>query len=117
MSDAIQVASQAAPPQLRAEISKTPEEARQEQERMRDVHILLENLFANEEATIKLIIDCLYDVGSINIANKKIRWPWANRLTKLVASTSKPIFRLIAWRWFRSKCPKLIADWLASKIS
>lgn len=113
MSDAIQVASQAAP----AEISKTPEEIKREQERMRDIHILLENLFANEEATIKLIIDCLYDVGSVNIANKKVPWRWANRLTKMVASTSKPVFRVIAWRWFRRKCPTLITNWLASQVS
>ena len=113
MSDAIQVASQTAS----AEISKTPEELRREQERMRDVNILLENIFANEEATIKLIIDCLYDVGSVNIVNRNVKWRWANRLTKMIASTSKPVFRVIAWRWFRSKCPQLITTWLASQVS
>ncbi len=113
MSDAIQVVSQPAT----AEITKTPEEMRREQERMRDVSILLENLFANEEATIKLIIDCLYDVGSVNVANRKVRWRSANQLAKLMARTSKPVFRIIAWRWFRKNCAELVAKWLATKVS
>lgn len=113
MSEAIQVTSQAA----KAEMTKTPEEMRLEQERLRDVNILLENLLANEEATIKLIIDCLYDVGSVNIANRKVRWRFANQATKLIARSSKPVFRVIAWRWFRKNCPQLITDWLASKVS
>jgi hypothetical protein len=98
-------------------LNKTPEELRQEQERLRDVKVLLQNLTLQEETTIKLIIDCLYDVASVNILNTKVRWGPANRLVKLVARTSKPVFRVIAWRWFKGNCPALITDWLASKVT
>ncbi len=112
MTNAIQVNAQRT-----AEITKTPEEIKREQERMRDVSILLENLFLQEEITIKLIIDCLYDVGSVNLANRKVHWPMANRLAKAIARTSKPVFRIIAWRWFKKNCPQLITKWLATKVS
>jgi hypothetical protein len=100
-----------------AQLAKTPEEMRREQERMRDVMVLLQNLTLQEETTIKLIIDCLYDVGSVNILNAKVVWKPANRLVKLVARTSKPVFRAIAWRWFKGNCPALITNWLASKVN
>ncbi len=99
-----------------AELAKTPEELRREEERMRDVQVLLQNLTLQEETTIKLIIDCLYDVGSVNILNTKVAWKPANRVVKLVARTSKPVFRAIAWRWFKGNCPELITTWLASKV-
>ena len=107
---AAQVASQP------AELAKTPEEMRREEERMRDVQVLLQNLTLQEETTIKLIIDCLYDVGSVNILNTKVAWKPANQVVKLVARTSKPVFRAIAWRWFKGNCPELITNWLASKV-
>jgi len=110
----IEVASQAA--QRPAELAKTPEEMRREEERLRDVQVLLQNLMLQEEMTIKLIIDCLYDVGSVNILNTKVAWKPANRAIKLVARTSKPVFRAIAWRWFKGNCPELITNWLASKV-
>ncbi len=52
---------------------QNPEEKRFQQERMRDMLLLIENLALQEEATIKLIIDCLYDVGIINISNKRTK--------------------------------------------
>lgn len=110
----IEVAAQVA--QQTAVIAKTPEEMRREEERMRDVQVLLQNLTLQEEITIKLIIDCLYDVGSVNILNSKLTWKPANRVVKLVARTSKPVFRAIAWRWFKGNCPELITNWLASKV-
>jgi hypothetical protein len=96
--------------------SISPEE-RFQQQRMRDVMLLLENLAAQEEATIKLIIDCLYDVGSINIINKKIPHPSANKIVKWIAVTSKPIFRIIAWRWVRKNLSLKVTNWLARKVS
>ena len=92
-------------------------EKRFQQERMRDALILLENLAIQEEATIKLILDCLYDVGSINLINKKIAYPPANKLIKGIATMSKPVFRIIAWRWFKKNCPRIITNWLLRKIS
>jgi hypothetical protein len=95
----------------------TSPEKRFQQQRMHDALILLENLAMQEEATIKLILDCLYDVGSINLINKKIAYGPANKLIKRIASMSKPVFRIIAWRWFKKNCPRLIANWLYRQVS
>lgn len=86
-------------------------------ERMHDVKLLLQNLANNEEATIKLIVDCLYDVGSVNLINQKLRFRPLNRSLKLIARMSKPVFRTVAWYWFKNNCPQLITDWLQSKVT
>jgi hypothetical protein len=91
-------------------------EERQEEERMRDVLLLLSNLFQREEVTIKLILDCLYDVGSVNLINQKFRFRLLNRLMKSIARMSKPVFRIFAVRWFHKNCPQLITDWLHSQV-
>ncbi|MHC5597202.1 MAG: hypothetical protein ACYTXC_14880 [Nostoc sp.] len=88
-----------------------------EAERMRDVLLLLQNLINSEEATVKLILDCLYDVGSVNLINQKLPLKPVNRLMKLIARMSKPVFRTLALNWFKKNCPKLITDWLHTKVS
>jgi hypothetical protein len=92
-------------------------EKQMEAERMRDVLLLLQNLTNDQEATIKLIVDCLYDAGAVNLINQKIRFRPLNRMTKSVARISKPVFRNIAWYWFRQNCPQLIVNWLLTKIT
>lgn len=87
------------------------------QQRMRDVTLILENLFRREEATVKLVLECLYDVGSADLINKKVRFRPLNRLAKTIASMSKPAFLVFGFRWFRTNCPELIADWLESKVT
>ncbi|MDZ8054966.1 MAG: hypothetical protein RMX68_033130 [Aulosira sp. ZfuVER01] len=86
-------------------------------ERMQDVNLLLLNLANSEEATIKLIIDCLYDVGSVNLINRRLRSRPLNRTMKIIAKMSKPVFRVIAWHWFQKNCPQLITKWLETKIA
>jgi hypothetical protein len=88
-----------------------------EAQRMRDVLLLLQNLINSEEATIKLILDCLYDVGSVNLINQKLRIKPLNRVMKLIARMSKPVFRTLALNWFKKNCPQLITDWLHSKVT
>ncbi|MDV2993178.1 MAG: hypothetical protein N4J56_002832 [Chroococcidiopsis sp. SAG 2025] len=92
-------------------------EKQMEAERMHDVLLLLQNLSNDQEATIKLIIDCLYDAGAVNLINQKIQFRPLNRMTKSVARISKPVFRNIAWYWFRRNCPQLIVNWLLIKIT
>lgn len=92
-------------------------EKQMEAERMRDVLLLLQNLSNDQEATIKLIVDCLYDAGAVNLINQKIRFRPLNRMTKSVARISKPVFRQIAWYWFKQNCPQLIVNWLLIKIT
>jgi hypothetical protein len=97
-------------------LSKTPNESRLEAERIQDVLTLLQSLTGREEATIKLIIDCLYDIGHVNIINQKVRAKPLNYTAKVIARMSKPVVRAIAWRWFKKNCPQLIARWLYGKV-
>lgn len=92
------------------------EEERMKQERMRDMRLLLENLFEREETTIKMILDCLYDIGSVNLINKKFPAQPLNPLMKSLARTSKPVFKIIALRWFKRNCPELLTNWLQNKV-
>ena len=87
------------------------------QERMRDVLLLLQQLVEREEITLKLIIDCLYDVGSINLANKKVQNRPLNRIMKAIASMLKPAFRTIALIWVKKNLPVLVTNWLEEKVS
>lgn len=87
-----------------------------EEQRMRDVLLILENLAEREEATVKMILDCLYDIGSVNLINQKIPVRPLNRLMKAIAQLSKPMFRFFAVRWFKKNGPELIADWLHSQV-
>lgn len=88
-----------------------------EAERMHDVLLLLQNLINSEEATVKLILDCLYDVGSVNLINQKLRVKPVNRVMKLIARMSKPVFRTLALSWFKKNCPQLITNWLHTQVT
>jgi hypothetical protein len=92
-------------------------ESQAESQRIHDVLILLESLTLREETTIKLIIDCLYDIGYVNMINQKVRWRSLNFLAKLIAKSSKPVFRIFAWRWFKQNCPQLITNWLYAQVT
>ncbi len=98
-------------------IEKTSVEKSMEEQGMGDILLLLEHLAQRETITVKLILDRLYDVGSVNLINKKFRSRTLNKTMKLITKTSKPVFKVIALRWFQQNCPKLIADWLHEKVS
>ncbi|GAB4546137.1 MAG: hypothetical protein Tsb0014_40560 [Pleurocapsa sp.] len=99
------------------EIQKISPEERKKQERMRDVLLLLQQLVEREEVTLKLIIDCLYDVGAINLANKKLTNKPLNRIMKAIARLLKPAFRRIALIWVKKNLPTLVTDWLETQVS
>ncbi|MGA7937827.1 MAG: hypothetical protein WCA35_30035 [Kovacikia sp.] len=96
---------------------RSMKEAHREAERMRDVTLLLQHLNEREETTIKMILDCLYDVGSVNLINQKFQNRQINRFLKAIAWLPKPAFRLFAMRWFKKNCPRLITNWLHRKVS
>jgi hypothetical protein len=98
------------------DFAKLLTEAEREEKLMQDLHVLLINLIYREEITVKSIINCLYDAGSINLINQKFQPGTLNRTLKGVSKLSKPVVRMIAWQWFKTNCPQLIADWLRSKI-
>jgi hypothetical protein len=99
------------------DLTKVSALKKKEEQKMHDVLLLLENLSYREEASIKLIIDCLYDIGYVNLINQKFRSRTLNGSLKLIARASKPAFKVIAWKWYKSNCPKLIADWLRTQVA
>ncbi len=88
-----------------------------EQERMQDVLLILSNLFEREEATVKLVLACLYEVGAANLISKKIRSRLLKNVMSPTAKISKPLFMFVGIRWFQSQVPKLLADWLQSQVA
>jgi hypothetical protein len=92
--------------------SRLAKDAQMEAERMQDVVLLLERLAAHDETTVRLIMDCLYDVGSVHFVNQKMPNPMLNALMRGTTKLSKPVFRLFAVKWFQKNCPQMIADWL-----
>ncbi len=88
-----------------------------ETERMHETLILLQNLTNDQEATIKLILDRLYDVAAVNLINQKLHSRPLNRFIKLIARMSKPALKVYAWQWFKKNCPQLINNWLHSQVS
>ncbi|MGP1383752.1 MAG: hypothetical protein ACTS2F_09350 [Thainema sp.] len=95
---------------------KRPTDEQMKADRKQDVLLLLEHLAYNEQTTIRLILDCLYDIGATNLINENIRVRPLNRATRGVARISKPVFRAYALRWFQKNCPELIANWLFKKV-
>ncbi|MBW4581541.1 MAG: hypothetical protein KME42_18375 [Tildeniella nuda ZEHNDER 1965/U140] len=91
-------------------------EAERQAERMRDVQLLLDHMLRQEAVTIKFILDCLYDVGSVNLINQKFRAQPLNQLMKAIAVMSKPAFKPFALRWLYKNCPRLITNWLHRKV-
>lgn len=86
-------------------------------QRMGDARLLLESLAEREKVAITLIIDCLYDVGSANLINNNLNSRSLKGISKLIAKTSKPAFKSIAWLWFSKNVPELLTEWLAEKVS
>jgi hypothetical protein len=99
-----------------ANLATTSARSQLEAERVQEMLVLLTSLMAREEATIKLIIDCLYDIGYINFINKKVRFRPLNAIAKFIGKRSKPVAKIFAWRWFIKNCPQLIAKWLYVKV-
>ncbi len=97
-------------------VAITIREKQLEDEQMKDVELLLESMFKREEATLQLILDRLYDIGSNNLINCRVKPRRLNRLMKWIARLTKPAFHYFAVRWSQKNCPKLITDWLYSQV-
>lgn len=87
------------------------------QERMRDVNLLLQQIVEREEVALKLIVDSLIDVGSINYANQKLHSPPLNKMMKVLVGYIKPVARLAALYWLKRNLPNLLTAWLEAKVS
>lgn len=104
-------------PEKLSEPELLSEKEKKEKELMSQVFFLLEHLTEREEVTIKIILDCLYDIGSINLIDQKFSVGFFNRTMKPVARMSKPLFKILAIRWFKKNCPQLITDWLYTQVT
>ncbi|MER3495114.1 MAG: hypothetical protein C4323_24755 [Mastigocladus sp. ERB_26_2] len=98
-------------------LTKVLAENNKEEELMQEVFLIIEYLTNKEEATVKLIFDRLYDVGSIHLINKKFRSRPVKKVLKFIARMSKPAFRIFAWHWVRKNCPQLITNWLHQQVT
>jgi hypothetical protein len=94
----------------------SPEELKKK-ERMRDVTLLIQQLVEREETSLKLIIDCLIDVGSINYANHKLQNSSLNKIMKVLVGYIKPVARVVALKWIKKNLPGLLTSWLEAKVS
>ncbi|MEA5504491.1 hypothetical protein VB735_15470 [Halotia wernerae UHCC 0503] len=90
---------------------------KREEEIMHDVLLLLENLICREEITVKLILDCLYEIGSVNLINQRFRSRTINGTLRFMSKMPRPVFKIIAWRWFKKNCPQLITKWLQGQVA
>ena len=99
------------------EIKKISAEELKKEERMRDVTLLLQQIVEREETSLKLIIDCLIDVGAINYANAKLSNPPLNKIMKVLVGYIKPLARVIALGWLKKNLPDLLTAWLEGKVS
>jgi len=87
-----------------------------ELERMQDVFLLLDNLSRRVEATIKAILDCLYEVGSSRLIQQRVNIKALHGPLRGIARFSKPVFRVFALRWFKKNCPRLVTRWLFRQV-
>lgn len=104
---------------IRPQPPLSPEEVaekRFKKEQLHDIELLLEDLFIREEATVKLILGALYDLGAINIINKKIKSRVLQRILKASVKLPKPLAKYFIFRWFIANCPSLITNWLNRKV-
>ena len=99
-----------------SDLTKLPTEPQIEEQLMQDILLLLKNMVYREEATVKLILNCLYDVGSNNLINQKFQSRNLKRTLKWISKMSKPAFKIIFWQWFKMKFPQLITDWLRTQV-
>lgn len=97
--------------------AKTEREKILEEEKLKEILILLEQLFRREEATAKTIVGCLYDIATINLINKYCPLWGINATLKYLTRFPRPIAKSLGVKWYlQPKCPKLITDWLYTLV-
>ena len=96
---------------------KTIEEQELEEQKLREILILLSQLFQREEATAKAIVGCLYDIATINLINKYISLWGINATLKYLARFPRPIAKSLGVKlYLQPKCPQLITDWFYTLV-
>ncbi len=97
--------------------AKTEQEKIIEQKKLREILILLDQLFRREEATAKGIVGCLYDIATINLINKYCPLWGINATLKYLTRFPRPVAKSLGVKlYLQPKCPKLITDWLYTLV-
>jgi hypothetical protein len=89
----------------------------EQQLRRQDVQLLVTQLMKNEETTIKLILERLYDTATVNWIDQKVQFPFARGGLKFAARCAKPAGRYFGYRWLVKKTPRLITGWLFRQVA
>lgn len=89
----------------------------EQQLRRQDVQLLVTQLMKNEETTIKLILERLYDTATVNWIDQKVQFRFARGGLKLAARCAKPAGRYFGYRWLVKKTPRLITGWLFRQVA
>lgn len=97
--------------------SLPPEQSEQEEQKVQEILLILEQLAQREEATVRFILERLYDIGTLNLIHKKLNAHPLTRLIKPVGRVSRGTFRRVGTWWFQTYCPQLITNWLYSLVS
>ncbi|MGI0481200.1 hypothetical protein ACN4EE_10445 [Geminocystis sp. CENA526] len=96
---------------------KNQQEKELEQIKLREILLLLDQLFRREEATAKGIVGCLYDIATINIINKYCPLWGINATLKYLTRFPRPMAQSLGVKlYLQPQCPKLITDWLYTLV-
>jgi hypothetical protein len=87
-----------------------------ELEQSQRVMLLLEDLIDRERHTLDAIMQALFEIGSVNFVNQKVRTRFLRPVIRPAVKVSKPVLTYVGYRWFRKKGPRLIVNWLFRKI-
>ncbi len=98
------------------QVAQQQAEQQAEAARMQEVMLLLANLLEREQATLKAVIGCFYDVGTVNLVNQRVRYRFLRPLARPVLRVSKPVLTALGYRWVSKKCPPIITRWLHRKV-
>lgn len=94
-----------------------PKMSEQEEQQIQEILLILEQLVQREDATVRFILERLYDIGTLNLLQKKLNAHPLTRLIKPVRRASRGTFRRVGTWWFQKYCPQLITDWLYSLVA
>jgi hypothetical protein len=97
-------------------VSPDDQQKQKELEQSQRVMLLLEDLIDRERRTLDAIMQALFEIGSVNFVNQKVRFRLLRPVVKPVVKLSKPLLTHMGYRWFRKKGPRLIVNWLMRKI-
>jgi hypothetical protein len=97
-------------------VSPEDQQKQKELEQSQRVMLLLEDLIDRERHTLDAIMRALFEIGSINFVNQKVRFRLLRPVVRPVVKLSKPVLTHMGYRWFRQKGPRLIVNWLMRKI-